>query len=85
MDSIPVVRRIETDPTGRVWIGRTASDLGPRGPIDLVGAADGRYIGTIANEIIPNAISRSGRAAYIERDALGVEHVLVKRLPATWQ
>ena len=84
MDSIPVVRRIETDPQGRVWIGRTAGDLGPRGPVDLV-AADGRYIGTLASAVLPNAVSRSGRAAYIERDENGVEHVVVKRLPPTWQ
>ncbi len=84
MDSIPVVRRLETDPLGRIWIGRTANDLGPRGPVDLV-ATDGRYIGTLPNEIIPNAVSRSGRAAYIQRDDLGVEHVVVKKLPPTWQ
>jgi hypothetical protein len=83
-DSIPVVRRIETDPQGRIWIGRTAADLGTRGPVDLV-ALDGRYIGTLPNETIPNAISRSGLAAYITRDDLGVEHVVVKRLPRTWQ
>jgi hypothetical protein len=84
MDSIPVVRRIETDPQGRLWIGRTASDLGPRGPVDLV-YADGRYIGTLPNEELPNAVSRTGRAAYIQRDENGVERVVVKRLPPTWQ
>jgi hypothetical protein len=85
LDSIPVLRRIDTDPQGRVWIGRTASNLGPQGAIDLVASADGRYIGTIANDFIPNAVSRSGRAAYVQRDDLGVEKVVVKMLPATWQ
>jgi hypothetical protein len=85
MDSIPVLRRIDTDPQGRVWIGRTASDFGQRGAIDLVASADGRYIGTIMNDFIPNAVSRSGRAAYVQRDDLGVEKVVVKALPATWQ
>ena len=81
---IPVLRRVDSDPQGRIWIQRTANDHGDRGPIDLVGA-DGRYIGTILNDVLPAAFSRTGRAAYIERDDLGVEHVTVKRLPASWR
>jgi hypothetical protein len=85
MDSIRCCGALTPIAQGRVWIGRTASDLGQRGAIDLVAGADGRYIGTIANDWIPNAVSRSGRAAYVQRDELGVEHVVVKMLPATWQ
>jgi hypothetical protein len=84
LDVIPVLRRVSTDPQGRIWVARTPSDFGRYGPIDLL-RSDGAYIGTIASAILPAAVSRTGRAAFIERDELGVEHVVVKRLPATWQ
>jgi hypothetical protein len=81
---IPVLRRVDTDPQGRIWVARTPADFGQRGPVDLL-RANGAYIGTVANDRIPDAVSRSGRAAYIERDDLGVERVAVKRVPTTWQ
>jgi hypothetical protein len=81
---IPVLRRVDTDPQGRIWIARTPADFGQRGPVDLV-RVNGAYIGTLPSDRIPDAVSRSGRAAYIERDDLGVERVVVRRLPATWQ
>ncbi|MGH7459788.1 MAG: 6-bladed beta-propeller [Longimicrobiales bacterium] len=81
---IPVIRRLETDPQGRIWVARMPTDFGQAGPIDII-RANGTYIGTLANDRTPDAVSRSGRAAWIERDDLGVEHVVVKRLPATWQ
>jgi 6-bladed beta-propeller protein len=81
---IPVLRRVDTDPQGRIWIARTPADFGQRGPVDLL-RVNGAYIGTVANDRIPDAVSRSGRAAYIERDDLGVERVAVKRVPTTWQ
>lgn len=84
LDVIPVINRIETDPLGRIWIQRTAADQRPQGPVDVV-SADGRYIGTIARDRAPDAVSKSNRAAYVVRDDLGVEHVQVKRLPPTWR
>ena len=84
LEFVPVLRRLETDVLGRIWAGRTAADLGPSGPIDLI-AQDGRYIGTVPNDRMPDAVSSSNRAAYIQRDDLGVEHVIVKRLPASWK
>ena len=83
-DVIPVLRRVYADPQGRIWVARTPDDFGPHGPVDLL-RADGTYIGTIANSVLPAAISKSGRAAFIERDELGVERVTVKQLPATWR
>jgi hypothetical protein len=83
-DFIPVIRRIDTDPQGRIWIARTPADLGQSGPIDLL-RSDGSYIGTIANGSLPSAVSRSGRAAWIRRDELGVERIVVMSLPATWR
>ena len=84
LDVIPVINRIETDPVGRIWVQRTAADQRPYGPVDVL-TADGRYLGTIARDRAPDAVSRNNRAAYVERDDLGVEHVTVKRLPANWK
>ena len=84
MDYVPVLRRMTTDETGRIWIQRTAADLGENGPIDII-THDGRYIGTISNGRVPDAVSAGGRAAWIERDDMGVERVVVRRLPANWR
>jgi hypothetical protein len=84
LEFIPVFRRIDTDPQGRIWVQRTPTDFGTRGPVDIL-TFDGRYIGTVPSDRAPSAVSRSGRAAYIERDDLNVEHVVVKRLPETWK
>ncbi len=82
-DFIPVLRGLRTDPQGRIWLARTPADFGPNGPVDII-RSDGTYIGTIAKSPLPDAVARSGRAAYVERDDLGVEHVVVRRLPPTW-
>lgn len=77
---IPVIAGLRTDPQGRIWIARNARQVGADGPIDLL-TADGRYLGTLAPQPLPDAISRSGLAAYITRDDMDVEQVVVKRLP----
>ncbi|HEY8468942.1 MAG TPA: 6-bladed beta-propeller [Longimicrobiales bacterium] len=83
-ETIPVIFGLRTDPLGRIWVQRTDTrEYGP-GPIDLF-AADGRYIGTLKDGVLPDAVSPSGRAAYIERDELDVQRVVVKRLPAGWR
>jgi hypothetical protein len=79
-----VVTNVRTDPQGRIWIQRRAPDGSDRGPIDIVTAA-GQYIGTIAAQQLPDAVSQSGLAAYITRDDMGVEQVKVTRLPGTWE
>ncbi|MGH7471013.1 MAG: 6-bladed beta-propeller [Longimicrobiales bacterium] len=81
---IPVLRGMRTDPQGRIWLARTPADFGLTGPVDII-RADGTYIGTLTNDVLPNAVSKSGRAAYLVRDDMGVERVAVRRLPATWQ
>jgi hypothetical protein len=81
---IPAVRRVTADPQNRIWVARTPTDFGVYGPVDLL-RADGAYIGTIAHMVLPAAVSKSGRAVFIERDDVGVERVTVKRLPASWQ
>ncbi len=81
---IPVLRRVDTDVFGRIWVTRTPADFGQKVLVDVL-RADGTYIGTLNGQAVPDAVSKTGRAAYIERDELGVEHVVVRTLPATWR
>lgn len=78
-----VISSIRTDPVGRIWIQRRHEDGTNAGPIDLV-TADGHYIGTLPPQELPRAVSASGRAAWVETDDLGVERVVVRKLPDTW-
>lgn len=84
MDQVPVLHRLTTDPAGRLWLQRTAADLGESGPVDIL-THDGRYIGTIRHGRAPDAVSAGGRAAWVERDELGVERVVVRRVPESWR
>ncbi|HSK18146.1 MAG TPA: 6-bladed beta-propeller [Longimicrobiales bacterium] len=80
-----VVTAIRTDPLGRIWVQRRDRDGTAAGPIDLL-MPDGRYVGTIPAQAMPNAVSRTGLAAWVVTDdELGVERVVVRRLPATWR
>ncbi|HEX6134556.1 MAG TPA: 6-bladed beta-propeller [Longimicrobiales bacterium] len=79
-----VVTSIRTDPQGRIWVQRRHADGSAAGPIDLL-MPDGRYIGTLAPQPLPNAVSASGLAAWILTDELGVEKVAVRRLPSSWR
>jgi hypothetical protein len=83
-ERIPVVAGLRTDPQGRIWVARTPRRIGDDGPIDMLDA-QGRYLGTLSPQPLPDAVSRTGLAAYITRDDLGVERVVVKRLPDTWK
>jgi hypothetical protein len=82
-ETMPVVQRIRTDPKGRIWVQRTPDVGSDGGPIDLL--TETGYIGTLRNAKLPDAVSASGLAAYIETDDLDVQHVVVRRLPATWR
>lgn len=80
-----VVTAIRTDPIGRIWVQRRDRDGTAPGPIDLL-MPDGRYIGTLPAQAMPNAVSRTGLAAWVVTDdELGVERVVVRRLPASWR
>jgi hypothetical protein len=83
-DVMAVVTGMRSDPQGRLWIQRRHQNGTNQGPIDLV-TAEGRYIGTLAPQALPDAVSASGLAAWIVRDDLGVERVSVRRLPASWR
>jgi hypothetical protein len=79
-ETIPAIRDLRVDGAGRVWVERTGREWGEPGPIDLV-TVDGRYLGTVSGQRLPEAFSASGRAAYVETDDLGVQRVVVRQLP----
>jgi len=84
-DVVPVIREVVSDAAGRLWVVRNGRDGVNSGPVDIL-AVDGRYVGTLpAGTRVPDAFSPSGRAAYIEKDELGVERVVVRTLPTTWR
>jgi hypothetical protein len=83
-DTIPALRGLRVAPSGKLWIERTGPVVGEPGPIDLV-TPEGQYLGTITGTTLPDAISRSGLAAYIERDDNDVERIVVRTLPASWR
>lgn len=83
-ETVPVITGLLTEPGGRIWVQRDGGDVRQDGPIDLL-TSTGAYIGTIASQPLPVAVSRSGVGAWIERDDLGIERVAVRRLPATWR
>jgi hypothetical protein len=74
-----VVTNLISDPRGRLWIQRRRADGDPTGPIDLI-TLSGQYVGTLQAQTMPSAISRSGRAAYVTKDDLGIERVVVRTL-----
>ncbi|HEX2189477.1 MAG TPA: 6-bladed beta-propeller [Longimicrobiaceae bacterium] len=81
---VPVIQALQTDAAGNLWIQRTGSDGGRPGPIDIV-TPQGRYVGTLGGVRLPDAFSPRGRAAYVETNDLGVESVVVVRLPRRWR
>jgi hypothetical protein len=83
-DVVPMVAGVIADVNGVVWIQRTDETGGPDGAIDLV-RASGEYIGTVRGQKLPDAVSRRGLAAYVERDELDVPRLVVRRLPRTWR
>jgi hypothetical protein len=79
-ETIPAIQNLRVDGAGRIWVERTGEEWGEPGPIDVV-APDGRYLGTVTGQKLPAAFSASGRAAYVEKDDMGVERVVVRQLP----
>jgi hypothetical protein len=82
-DVIPLVQSLRSDQLGRLWVQRTGDEVGEDGPVDLL-ASDGRYLGTLNGQKIPDAVSGTGLGAYIERDDLDVQRVAVRQLPPAW-
>lgn len=80
---MPVIQELSVDPAGRIWIRRGTSVDQKGGFVDLV-AGDGTYLGTFADTRIPVAYSPGGLAAYMVENELGVQQVIVRRVPGTW-
>ena len=83
-EEVPVVRGLRTTRDGRIWVLRRGDEPVSDGPIDIL-APDGRYIGSYRTGAVqlPDAFGPGGMAAFIERDELDVQTVVVKRLPRT--
>lgn len=82
-DTVRAIQGMIVTPSGKIWVERTPANIGDPGPIDLL-TPDGRYLGTLNGTKLPAAVSATGRAAYLERDADDVERVVVRQLPAGW-
>ncbi|HZG43913.1 MAG TPA: 6-bladed beta-propeller [Longimicrobium sp.] len=83
-DTIPALRGLGVAPSGKIWVERTPRFGVDEGPVDLL-TAEGQYLGTINGLGLPAAISRGGLAAFTEVDDLGVDRVVVRRLPQPWR
>ena len=79
---IPVIRALRTSWSGMIWVRRRGEELDSDGPVDVLDMA-GRYLGSYRGGAIeiPDAFGPGGLVAFIEEDELGVESVVVKRLP----
>ena len=78
---VPVIRELRTSWNGMIWVRRRGEEPDSDGPIDVLDMA-GRYVGSyrLGATGIPDAFGPDGLVAFIERDELGVETVVVKRV-----
>ena len=81
-ETVPVIRGLRGDRDGRLWIQRDGGPGSDDYPIDIVAVA-GNYLGTIKGMRLPDAFGPDGRYAMIESDELGVQSVIVWRVPRT--
>ena len=79
---VPVVRGLRTSWEGRIWVQRRGKEPVSDGPVDVL-TPDGRYLGTFSADgmSMPGAFGPGGLAAFVEVDELGVQTVVVRRLP----
>ena len=78
---LSVIRGLGTTWDGRIWVLRRGDGPHDDGPIDVL-AAQGRYLGSFrAGEVaLPDAFGPDGLGAYVERNELGVQTVVVRRV-----
>ena len=84
-EEVSILREMKTSWSGEIWVQRGGEEpIDDEGPIDVV-TMDGRYLGSFRAGTIqlPSAFGPDGIVAFIETDDLGVNTVVVKRLPAT--
>ena len=79
---IPVIRGLRASWNGRIWVQRRGDEPVSDGPVDVLDM-DGRYVGSYPTGAtrMPDAFGPDGLVAFIEEDELGVETVVVKRVP----
>ena len=80
---VPVIRGLSASWNGRIWVQRRGDEPAGDGPVDVLDMA-GRYVGSYpaGATAMPDAFGPDGLVAFIERDELGVQSVIVKRVPA---
>ena len=78
---VPVVRGLATTWDGHIWVLRRGEEPLSDGPIDVL-TADGRYLGSYpaGATVMPDAFGPGGLVAFVEKDELDVETVVVKRV-----
>ena len=83
-EEVPVVRGLAVTWEGHIWVLRSGGEPVGDGPIDVL-TPDGRYLGSYRTGImeLPDAFGPDGLVAFIERNEMDVETVLVKRLVFT--
>ena len=80
---VPVVAAVRTTWDGTLWVQRSAEPGAEApGPVDVL-TPDGRYVGTIAPEVLPlpDAFGPGGLVAFVELDEFDVPVITVRRLP----
>ncbi len=85
-DEISVIIELKAGWEETIWVRRIDPDRSwdeLAGPVDVL-RRDGRYLGTFAAEAaaMPLAFGPDGLVAYVETDALDLQTLVVKRLPA---
>ena len=78
---VPVIRGLATTWNGNIWVLRRGEEPLSDGPIDVI-TADGRYLGSYpaGAMAIPDAFGPDGLVAFIERNELDVQTVVVRRV-----
>ena len=79
---LSVIQALTATWDGEIWVQRRAEEPGgDGGPIDVL-TSDGRYLGTYPAGAIalPDAFGPDGLAAFIEKDEMDVETVVVMRM-----
>ena len=81
-DVVSIVRDLRTGWGGQIWVQRHGEEPSDdHGPIDVL-TMDGRYLGSYPAGAVamPDAFGPDGLAAFIERNELDVQTVVVRRL-----
>ncbi|MDE2764181.1 MAG: hypothetical protein OXK74_15595 [Gemmatimonadota bacterium] len=78
---VPVIRGLAGTWDGHIWVLRRGEEPLGDGPIDVL-AAEGRYLGSYRAGAtgMPDAFGPDGLVAFVDRDELDVQTVVVTRV-----